>query len=232
MIQFLRVSKVFGREVVALRDLTVEIGQGEFVFLTGPSGAGKSTFLRLISAAEKPSRGQVCIGGANLARMRASTIARLRRHIGMVFQDFKLLPQCTVFDNVAMALEVSGLSRREIRERCERILDDVGLTQRIQHLPRGLSGGEQQRVAIARALVSEPNILLCDEPTGNLDQELSQDILGILRHANANGTTVIVATHDKSLLSYGAGRVLQLEHGVLCADSQAIDQARIKSVPC
>lgn len=215
MIQLYHVYKSYGGDAPALIDLTLEIGKGEFVFVTGASGAGKSTLLRLIFSAERPNRGQLLVNGRNTARLSARAIAYLRRNVGVVFQDFKLLARRTVEENVAISLEVLGLQRREIRRRTYNILKQVGLAHKLHALPLRLSGGEQQRVAIARALVNEPQILLADEPTGNLDGERSQEIMSLLEQANARGTTVIVATHDQSLLGRGDKRIIVLENGQL-----------------
>ena len=170
------------------------------MFLTGASGAGKTSLLRLLFGAERPTSGQILVAGRNISRVRGSEIPRLRRQIGVIFQDFKLLSDRTVHDNVAIALEIAGASRRETRTRVWSTLKRLGLGHRMEHRPRALSGGEQQRVAIARALVTDPPLLLADEPTGNLDPELARDIMDIIADANARGTTVIVATHDPTLL--------------------------------
>ncbi|HET6346910.1 MAG TPA: cell division ATP-binding protein FtsE [Myxococcota bacterium] len=215
MIQLYHVHKSYGADVPALIDLTLEIAKGEFVFVTGPSGAGKSTLLRLIFSAERPNRGQLLVNGRNTSRLRASAIPYLRRNIGVVFQDFKLLPQRTVEENVGIVLEVMGLPRRDIRRRTFTLLKQLGLAHKMHQLPPRLSGGEQQRVAIARALINEPQILLADEPTGNLDPERSEEIMGLLQAANARGTTVVVATHDKALMSRLDKRIIALENGRL-----------------
>jgi cell division transport system ATP-binding protein len=216
MIQFFHVYKSYGPESQALVDLNLEISKGEFVFLTGPSGAGKSTLLRLVFCAELPTRGQLLVGGRNVARLARSAVPALRRTIGVVFQDFKLLARRTVEENVAVALEVSGTPRGEVRRRTYAMLKQVGLAHKLHQLPPRLSGGEQQRVAIARALVAEPQIVLADEPTGNLDEERSHEIMELLETANARGATVIVATHDKKLLA-GQKRVITLEGGKLAS---------------
>jgi cell division transport system ATP-binding protein len=215
MIQLYHVHKSYGADVPALVDLTLEINKGEFVFVTGPSGAGKSTLLRLIFSAERPNRGQLLVNGRNTSRLRASAIPYLRRNIGVVFQDFKLLPQRTVEENVGIVLEVLGQPRRDIRKKVFGLLKQLGLAHKMHQLPPRLSGGEQQRVAIARALINEPQILLADEPTGNLDPERSDEIMALLEAANARGTTVVVATHDKALMSRLDKRVIALENGRL-----------------
>jgi cell division transport system ATP-binding protein len=217
VIQFFHVHKLY-RDQPALVDLTLSIDKGELVFLTGPSGAGKTTLLKLIFCAERAHRGQILVSGRNIARIRESAVPYLRRNIGVVFQDFKLLPQATVHDNVALSLEVLGLRQGEVRRRVLAMLKAVGLEHKVDALPPRLSGGEQQRVAIARALVNDPAILLADEPTGNLDAELSLEIMGLVEDANARGTTVIVATHDQALLNRYQKRVLRLEHGQVVED--------------
>jgi cell division transport system ATP-binding protein len=197
----------------ALDDVTLTIEKGDFCLLTGPSGAGKTTLLRLLFFAETATRGQVLINGKNLARVKRSEIPYLRRNLGVVFQDFKLLPNFTVLDNVALSLEVQGRSRVYVRQRAEQVLRDVGLAHKLDASCDKLSGGEQQRVAIARALVTDPAILLADEPTGNLDPERSEAIFELLEKANARGTTVVVATHDPALIDRGKRRVIHLEDG-------------------
>lgn len=214
MIQLFHVYKSYGADIQALVDVSLEIDKGEFVFVTGASGAGKSTLLRLIFCAERPTRGQLLVGGRNIGRLSARAIPYLRRNIGVVFQDFKLLPRSTVEQNVGLALEVVGAPQRVVRQKTYAVLKQVGLAHRLHQLPVRLSGGEQQRVAIARALVNEPQILLADEPTGNLDQERSLEIMGLLESANAKGTTIVVATHDQRLLDRGK-RVIALEQGRL-----------------
>ncbi len=217
MIQMFHVYKSYGRDNHALTDVTLEVDKGEWVYLTGPSGAGKTTLLRLIFCAERPTRGQLLVNGRNIARLKRSAIPYLRRNIGVVFQDFKLLPRLTVEENVAIAREIVWAPRREIRRQTYAVLKEVGLAHKLHQLPPRLSGGEQQRVAIARALVNEPHILLADEPTGNLDADRSAEILALLEQANANGTTVIVATHDMSLLRSTNKRVIALEDGRIAA---------------
>lgn len=215
MIQLFHVYKSYGEDSPALVDVNLEIDKGEFVFLTGPSGAGKSTLLKLIFRAEAPTRGQVLVLGDNLGRLKHKDIPALRRKVGVVFQDFKLLPQRTVEENVAITLEVTHAPAEDIRRRTYRILKDVGLAHKRHALPPKLSGGEQQRVAIARALVGEPQILIADEPTGNLDREHAGEIMKLLHTANHRGTTVIVATHDEDLLRKTDKRILFLRQGQL-----------------
>jgi cell division transport system ATP-binding protein len=195
------------------------MGRGEFVFLTGRSGAGKSTLLRLLFGAERASSGEVVVDGQNVARLNRRALAHLRRRIGVVFQDFKLLPNRTVFENVAVTLEVGGTDRRETQRKVRQLLRYVDLDDRAEMLPSRLSGGEQQRIAIARALAGDPRLLLADEPTGNLDAERATDIMDLLSQANARGTTVIVATHDRQMLSRFAGRrIIALDKGRVIAD--------------
>jgi cell division transport system ATP-binding protein len=218
VIQLFHVYKSYAADVQALVDVSLEIDKGEFVFLTGPSGAGKSTLLRLIFCAERPTRGQLLVGGRNVARLAASAVPYLRRNVGVVFQDFKLLPRRTVEENVAVALEVVGAPRRVVRQKTWAILKQVGLAHKLHQYPPRLSGGEQQRVAIARALVNEPQILLADEPTGNLDAERSREIMELLEAASSRGTTIIVATHDQRLLERDK-RVIGLQNGRLAVPS-------------
>jgi cell division transport system ATP-binding protein len=206
-------GKVYGRGLHALRDLNLTIDKGEFVFLTGPSGAGKSTLLRLLLLQERPSEGEVIVGGRNLARLTRNEVQAYRRTVGFVFQDFKLIPTKTVFENVSFALRVLGMPVEHQRRRTYQVLKWVGLQHRLNALPEELSGGEQQRVAIARALVNEPHLVLADEPTGNLDPDLSLEIMNLFRDINASGTTVVVATHDRELIKWVGRRVVQLEHG-------------------
>ncbi|MEM6559048.1 MAG: cell division ATP-binding protein FtsE [Myxococcota bacterium] len=213
MIQLFHIYKSYGHDAPALVDINLEIEKGEFVFLTGASGAGKSTLLKLIFAAEQPSRGQLLINGRNIARLRTGAVPYLRRNIGVVFQDFKLLARRTVAENVAITLQVTGTPRDQIQERVYKVLKQVGLAHRVHTLPLKLSGGEQQRVAIARALVNEPQILLADEPTGNLDSERASEIIALIEQANLRGTTVMFATHDRDLLDSGQRRVFTLNRG-------------------
>ena len=205
-------------ETYGLRDVSLSIERGEFVFLTGPSGAGKTTLLRLLFGAEHPTRGQIIVAGRNVSRLSSASVPELRRQIGVIFQDFKLLPERTVFENVGITLEIAGVSRRELRARAWSMLRRLGLGNRLEHRPRTLSGGEQQRVAIARALVNDPPLLLADEPTGNLDPDLALDIMDIIADAHARGTTVVVATHDPSLLERYPHRRLVLDSGRLVMD--------------
>jgi len=215
------VSKSYMAGQYALQDVSLEVRRGEFVFLTGASGAGKTTLLELIFAAEQPSEGQILVLGRNVARIGAGAIPALRRRVGVVFQDFKLLDDRTVEENVRLALDVVGTPRREARTRVFQLLKSVGLQHRRFHHPRSLSGGEQQRVALARALVNEPEILLADEPTGNLDPELTVEIMDLIMAAAMRGTTVIVATHDHYLLERYGKRRIRLEGGRIAEDQPA-----------
>ena len=221
MIELFHVSLRYpGADRPALDDVTLEIRKGEFCLLAGPSGAGKTSLLRLLFCAEAATGGQVFVGGRNLARQKPARVPEVRRNIGVVFQDFKLLPGRSVLDNVALALEVQGRRHEEVRERAVAVLKQVGLGHKLHQHAERLSGGEQQRVAIARALVVEPALLLCDEPTGNLDAERAQGILELLVTAHVRGTTVVVATHDPALLG-GNRRVLRLEDDRVVADVPA-----------
>lgn len=213
MIQLHNVSLAYQTDASALNNVNLNIGKGEFVFLTGPSGAGKTTLLRLLYGALIPNRGQIIIDGQNITRMPTSQIPLLRRSIGVVFQDFKLLQNRTVFENVAITLEVLGWGRGDVGKKTMHILKQMGIESKYNLLTQRLSGGEQQRVALARALVNDPKILLADEPTGNLDDANKNQILGIFKEANIRGTTVVVATHDRRLIEQGHKRLVTLSKG-------------------
>jgi len=213
MIRFYGVTKKYGADVAALQDIDLEIERGEFVFITGPSGGGKTTVLRLMLRQELPTAGQIIVNGRNVGELPASKVPDLRRQIGVVFQDFKLIQRKTALDNVAYVLNVAGLSRADQRRRAYNALRAVGLNHRIAALPPVLSGGEQQRVAIARAVVNDPTLLLADEPTGNLDPDLAVEIMRLFREINARGTTVVVATHDRDLIQRMQRRTVFLQHG-------------------
>ena len=215
MIQLDHVWKVYDEDRPAVRDVSLKVEKGEFIFLTGPSGAGKTTLLRLILRQELPSRGVVIVDGRDIAALPAREVPALRRQIGVVFQDFKLLPRRTVFENVGLAARISGHPESEQKLRTLRVLRRVGLGKLLDHYPPQLSGGEQQRVALARAIVNEPAIVLADEPTGNLDPELSVEMIELFRQINLRGTTVIVASHDKALIALFPRRVLGLQAGRL-----------------
>jgi len=218
MIQLYHVNMRYPNGVDALHDINLRVREGEFVYLCGPSGAGKSTLIKLILAYEKASSGQVLVAGRNVQVLKSSSIPYLRRNIGVVWQDFKLLNRRTVFDNVAISLEILGLRPREINRRVHQVLEVVGLDRYATTMPLMLSGGEQQRVAIARALVNEPALLLADEPTGNLDPELSIEIMNLLLDLQQKGTTVMVATHDRLLLERYSQRRILLNRGHLIED--------------
>ena len=213
MIEALNVSKMYGRGVYALRDLNLRVDKGDFVFLTGPSGAGKSTLLRLLLRQDVPSQGQLVVGGRNLATLSPTQVQSYRRSLGFVFQDFKLLPNKTVLENVAFVPRALGMPITQQQRRTFQVLKWVGLQHRMNALPLELSGGEQQRIAIARSLVNDPIVILADEPTGNLDPDLSLEIMNLFREINARGTTVIVATHDRELIRRVGRRALTLDHG-------------------
>jgi cell division transport system ATP-binding protein len=218
MIRLDHVSKTYKNSTVALRDVSVDIDKGEFVFLVGSSGSGKTTFLRLLLREEIPDTGRIIEAGRDIASMPKWKVPFLRRNIGCVFQDFRLLPNKTVFENVAFALEVIGRPKDVVRSQVPQVLDLVGLSHKHDSLPGELSGGEQQRVAVARAFVNRPLILLADEPTGNLDPATSEGIMNLLDRINRTGTTVVMATHDKALVDRMRRRVLELDHGSLVRD--------------
>ena len=220
MIETQSLTKIYGREDYALRDLTLKIEKGEFAFLSGPSGAGKSTLLRLLLLQERPTAGSVTVGDRDLSTLSPAEIQAYRRTVGFVFQDFKLIPSKTIFENVAFVLRVLGQPVEQQRRRTYQVLKWVGLQHRHNAFPLELSGGEQQRVAVARALVNEPHLVLADEPTGNLDPDLSLEIMNLFRDINASGTTVLVATHDRELIKWVGRRVIQLEHGRLAGTAE------------
>jgi cell division transport system ATP-binding protein len=215
MIRAESVSKRYPHGTTALHDVSFEVGRGDFVFITGPSGAGKSTLLRLLLRQEVPDEGRLEVAGRDLGKLRASRVPELRRLIGFVFQDFKLIRRKTALENVAYVLNVAGLPVAEQRRRAYLALKGVGLQHRIGVLPDALSGGEQQRVAIARAVVNEPELLLADEPTGNLDPDLSVEIMRLFREINARGTTVVVATHDREMVRRMQRRTIVIDRGRL-----------------
>jgi cell division transport system ATP-binding protein len=218
MIRFENVSKVYKGDVVALDGVSLEIGKGEFVFLVGPSGSGKSTFLRLLLRDEIATSGRIVVAGRDIASLSNWKVPQLRRNIGTIFQDFKLLPTKTVYENVAFAAEVIGRPRAAIRSQVPQILELVGLNEKADRFPNELSGGEQQRVSIARAFVNRPLILLADEPTGNLDPETTDGIMRLLDRINRTGTTVVMATHDQQMVDRMRRRVIELSHGHLARD--------------
>jgi len=215
VIEAYHLSKVYSRGVYALRDLTLTIEKGDFLFLTGASGAGKSTLLPLLLRAETPTEGQLKVGGRVLTDLSMSEVQNYRRTVGFVFQDFRLIPRFTVFQNVAFVMRVLGVDLATRQRKTFQVLKWVGLQHRMNAFPEELSGGEQQRVAIARALVNDPQIILADEPTGNLDPELALDIMNLFRDINARGTTVLVATHDREMIRHVGRKSITLEHGRL-----------------
>jgi len=218
MIRLENVTKAYSTEVIAVRDATFDIPKGEFVFLVGASGSGKSTRLRLMSRQERPERGSIWVAGRDINTMPASKVPYLRRNIGNIFQDYKLLPNKTVFENVAFALEVIGRPRHVIGQQVPAVLELVGLAGKQDRFPHQLSGGEQQRVSIARAFVNRPLILLADEPTGNLDPATGEGIMRLLDRINKTGTTVVMATHDQRIVNMMRRRVVQLDRGVIVRD--------------
>jgi len=215
MIESSHLSKVYRKGVYALRDLSLSIDKGEFLFLTGPSGSGKSTLLRLLLREELPSEGQLKVFGRSLVDLTPTQIQAYRRSIGFIFQDFRLIPRFTVFQNVAFVMRVLGVPPAVQQKKTFQMLKWVGLQHRMNAFPEELSGGEQQRIAIARALVNDPQLVLADEPTGNLDPDLSLEIMNLFREMNARGTTVVVATHDRELIRRVGRRAITLEHGQL-----------------
>lgn len=210
MIQFTGVTKTYDGDVV-VKDISLLIEKGELAFITGPSGAGKTTLLKLIYAAEKPDKGQIVVAGWDISKLKQSTIPYLRRNIGIVFQDFRLLNNKTVFDNIALALRIHDMHPKEIKKDVNAVLKEVKLLHKSDIYPQHLSGGEQQRVVIARAMVSKPTILLADEPTGNLDAETSKTIMGLFKEINATGTTVLLATHNTNLFQGSGRKVIHLK---------------------
>ena len=221
-IELKNVYKVYKNGVSALADINLTIKKGEFVFIIGQSGSGKSTLTKLLYREEIPNRGEVRVGGINVSKLRNGNVYKLRRKIGVVFQDFKLLPKLTVYENVAYPLETYGMSRGEIREKVLTALDRVGLKERMHSFPNELSGGEQQRVGLARAIVNEPKLIICDEPTGDLDPKLSREVMDFIEKINTElGSTIIMATHDKEIVNRMKKRVICLHDGVLISDKEA-----------
>lgn len=217
-IEVQNVRKVYKNGVTALADINLSIKKGEFVFLIGQTASGKSTLAKLFYREEKPTKGDVFVGGVNVCKLRNSRVFKLRRKIGIVFQDFKLLPKLTAYENVAYPLESFGLKQSEIRPKVLKALEMVGLKEKLRSFPHELSGGEQQRVCIARAIVNEPLLLICDEPTGNLDPETSKEIMKVIDNINKSGTTVVMATHDKDIVNRMKKRVVNLTNGVITKD--------------
>lgn len=219
LISIKNVNKRYKNGVTAVYDLNVKIKKGDFVFVIGGSGSGKSTFIKMLYREEKPTSGEIILGGINVAKLRNSKVYKLRRRLGIVFQDYRLLPKLTVYENVAFTLEVIGTKRKEIKKRTLKAIELVGLKAKTRNYPDQLSGGEQQRVAIARAIVNNPKLLICDEPTGNLDPDMSMEIVKVLDTINKTiGTTIIMATHDKDIVNKMKKRVLVLKDGRLIKD--------------
>ena len=220
MVTFENVTKIYEPDVAALQDVSFDIDKGEFVFIVGASGSGKSTVIRLVLKEIELTRGKIVVGGRDLARLKRSKVPMLRRNVGCVFQDFKLLPNRTAAENVAYALKVQGESQEQIRRKVPEVLNMVGLTHKMSSLPDELSGGEQQRVSIARAFVNHPPLLICDEPTGNLDPDTSVGIMQLLYRINRAGTTILMVTHDREMVDKMRKRVIALEDGRLARDER------------
>ena len=219
LIELRDVSKRYPNGVTALCDVNLQISKGEFVFIIGESGSGKSTLIKLLYRQEKPTKGDVYVGGVNISKLKNRKVYKIRRKLGIVFQDYKLLPKKTVYENVAFALEVYGLKDMEIRKRTIKAIEQVGLKDKLRSYPDELSGGEQQRVSIARAIVNNPKVLICDEPTGNLDPSTSMEIMKVIESINVDlGTTIIMATHDKDIVNKMKKRVVVLEKGLIEKD--------------
>ena len=219
MIEFINVSKVYNNGTEALHDINLKVPKGEFVFIVGSSGAGKSTFLKLITCEERPSSGQILVDGQDISHLRKGKIPYVRRKMGMVFQDFRLIDHMTVYDNVAFAMRVVGASGKSIRKRVPYMLSLVGLQHKAKHYPTELSGGERQRVGLARALVNNPEMIIADEPTGNIDPALSFEIVDLLNEINRRGTTVLMVTHEHSLVKHFHKRIIQIHSGQIVADT-------------
>ena len=218
MIEFKNVSKVYPNGTYGLKDVSVKIEQGEFVFVLGSSGAGKSTFLKLIMHEETPTSGEITVNDFKVSSMKQKEVPLLRRSMGIVFQDFRLIPNMNVYDNVAFALRVTGTPTRELRKRVPFVLDLVGLVDKAKNMPIELSGGEQQRVALARALVNKPSLIIADEPTGNIDPELSMEIVDMLDSINKVGTTILMVTHEHELIRRYENRIITIENGTILSD--------------
>lgn len=217
-IRFKNVDKTYKNGVNAVYNMNLDIKKGEFVFVIGASGSGKSTLIKMLYREEKPTNGEIYVGGVNVAKVKNNKVYKLRRKIGIVFQDYKLLPKLTVYENVAFALEIYGLPTEEIKRKVLKALDLVGLKSRTKSYPDQLSGGEQQRVAIARAIVNSPKLLICDEPTGNLDPDTSLEVMKIIEKINDLGTTIVMATHDREMVDKMKKRVVMLDNGKLAKD--------------
>ena len=224
MIEFRNVSKVYNNGTEALHNINLKVEKGEFVFIVGSSGAGKSTFLKLITCEERPNEGQVLIDGQDISHIRKGKIPYVRRKMGLVFQDFRLIDHMTVYDNVAFAMRVVGASPKAIKKRVPYILGLVGLQHKAKHYPTEMSGGERQRVGLARALVNNPSLIIADEPTGNIDPALSYEIVDLLSAINERGTTVLMVTHEHSLVKHFHKRIIQIHSGEIVADTAAISK--------
>lgn len=223
MIEFNNVTKTYKNGTEALKDVNLKIDKGEFVFVVGPSGAGKSTFIKLLLREEVPTKGHIEVNGYDLKKIKRRHIPQFRRSLGVVFQDFRLIPKMTVYDNVAFALRVTNVANRSIRQRVPYILNLVGLAHKARSYPEQLSGGEQQRVALARALVNNPSLLIADEPTGNVDPEMSMEIVELLSEINKCGTTVVMVTHEHDLVHKFDRRVITINHGNIVSDANSAD---------
>lgn len=220
-IEFKNIFKVYKNGVSALADINLDIARGEFVFIIGQSGSGKSTLIKLLYREEKPTKGTVNVGGINVGKLKNGNVYKLRRKIGVVFQDFKLLPKLNVYENIAYPLESYGMKASEIRVKVLKALERVGLKDKIRSYPNQLSGGEQQRVCIARAIVNEPKLIICDEPTGDLDPQMSKEIMKVIENINKElGSTIIMATHDKEIVNRMKKRVVCLHDGVIVSDKK------------
>lgn len=230
LIRIKSVDKEYRNGVTALYDLNLRIKKGEFIYVIGASGSGKSTLIKLLYREEKPNRGQIIIGGINVARLRNSKVYKLRRKLGIVFQDFKLLPKLNAYENVAFALEMYGHPSREIKKKTLQALTLVGLKNKAKQYPNNLSGGEQQRLVIARAIVNGPKLLLCDEPTGNLDAKTSAEVMKVLEVINNLGTTIIMATHDREIVNKFKKRVIVLDGGKLIKDCAKGSYSDVKTI--
>ena len=215
LIRIKNVKKVYKNGVTAVNDITLNIKKGEFVFIIGETGCGKSSLIKMLYREEKPTSGQILLGGIDVGKLRNRKVYKIRRKLGVVFQDFKLLPKLTVYENVAFALEIFGLPKDEIHKKVIKVLDLVGLKAKLNEYPTNLSGGEQQRVAIARAIVNGPKLLICDEPTGNLDPKTSMEVMNVLEAINKLGTTIIMVTHDIQIVNALKKRVILLKSGIV-----------------
>ncbi len=232
IIRFQHVKKQYKTGVTAIHDLSLNIEKGDFVFVIGSTGCGKSTLIKMVYRAEKPTSGKILVGGIDVGKLRDSKVYKIRRKIGVVFQDFQLLARSTVYENVAFALEVFGLPKSEIHSKVLKVLDLVGLKHKAKNYPNQLSGGEQQRVAIARAIVNGPKLLICDEPTGNLDEVTSMEIMTVLEEINKLGTTIIMVTHDTDIVNRMKKRVILLDSGRILKDYEkgTYDHESIKNI--